>query len=350
MNSIEFKKILDVFDIHSITGSTKSVDGNLKSVYSWKGVDLAFGGTYYALVSGRVPYEVARIMSKKYPDYRDDVRIDGTYGYGCVGEKKFYPKDEMGNTYIDYYHVDSIEGLVYLLSEIKYFYEVRTYTEKSRKAFYREQKELLASVYRALIGEGNPSYTTEEWKMDHHICEPLESDEIRELVNQFDVTVNPYINAEVEVKDPSEFVDKAKMTVYYDRFNIMNMSIFVDGGKVEYRRDVDSNNEDEFLQYILFYDVNPDYIMSIDHTITSDYDEIRLYGFRRNYSNEGKIDLRYDMNTGIVHSTYGDDHHPMTEEEREFFISELNSALKVGQKIILGRMTKKNNNLAKKLK
>ena len=118
MNSIEFKKVLDVFDIHTKGELTDLVDGKVKSMYSWKGINLFFGGTYYALVKGQVPYEVARIMSKKYPDYRDDVRIDGTYGYGKVKDKKYYSKDEMGNTYVDTYHIDSIEGLVYIISEI----------------------------------------------------------------------------------------------------------------------------------------------------------------------------------------------------------------------------------------
>ena len=350
MNSIEFKKVLDVFNIHSITGSTKAVDGNLKMVYSWKGVDLAFGGTYYALVNGQVPYEVARIMSKKYPDYRDDVRVNGNYGYGKVKDKKYYPKDEMGNAYVDSYHVDSIEGLVYLLSEIKYFYEVRTYTEETRKALHREQKELLAKVYRSLLEEGNLSYTTEEWKKDHYIHDALEGGEIEELVSKFDETVNPYINLEVEVKDPHEFVDKVEMSVFYDRFNIIRMTIKVDGGEVEYLRDVEENKLSEYLQYDLYYDVKPDYIMNVDHTVTDDYDEIRLYGFKRNYSDEGGIDLRYDMRNGLVYSTYKKDLHPITEEERQLFIAELNKAIKVGQKLFLNRMTKKKNNLAKKLK
>ena len=351
MNSIEFKKVLDVFNIHSITGSTDLVDGKNKLVYSWKGVDLAFGGTYYALVKGRVPYEVARIMSKKYPDYRDDVRIDGTYGYGKVKDKKYYPKDEMGNTYVDSYHVDSIEGLVYLLSEIKYFYEVRTYTEESRKAFYHEQKELLAQVYRSLLDDANPTVTTEEWKKHHYIHDELKCEEIGELVSKFDETVNPYINSELEVKDPSEFVGNVVMEIYYDKFDIIRMSMLVDGGRADYSRDVEGNNKDEYLQYNLYYYPTPDYIMTVDHTVCDEYDEIRLYGFRKNdYSDDGKIDLRYDMRTGLVHSTYGKDYHPMTEDEKELFISELNKAIKMGEKLILKRMTKKPKNLEKKLK
>ncbi len=350
MNSIEFKKVLDVFDIHTKGGLTDLVDGKVKSMYYWKGINLFFGGTTYALVKGQVPYEVARIMSKKYPDYRDDVRIDGTYGYGKVKDKKYYSKDEMGNTYIDTYHIDSIEGLVYLLSEIKYFYEVRTYTEESRKAFYREQKEMLAQVYRSLLENGNPTITTEEWMKDHNIPVSEECDEIGELVNQFDGMVNPYINSEVEVKDPSEFVEKVKMHMVYGRRNLIRMSIDVDDVKAEYARDVEGRNQDEYLQYILSYDVTPNYRMSVDHTVCDEYDEIRLFGFEKNHSGEGKIDLRYDMRTGLVHSTYGNVHHPMTEDEKELFISEINKALKMGQKLILNRMTKKKNNLEKKLK
>ncbi len=351
MNSIEFKKVLDVFDIHTKGELTDLVDGKVKSMYSWKGINLFFGGTYYALVKGQVPYEVARIMSKKYPDYRDDVRIDGTYGYGKVKDKKYYSKDEMGNTYVDTYHIDSIEGLVYILSEIKYFYEVRTYTEESRKALVREQKELIAQVYRSLLEDGNPTITTEEWMKAHKIPVSEECDEIRKLVNQFDGVVNPYINGEVEVKDPSEFVGKVKMNMAYDRHNLICMYINVDGVKALYARDVEGRNQDEYLQYILSYDVTPTYRMSVDHTVCDEYDEIRLYGFRKNdYSDEGKMDLRYDMRTGLVHSTYGNVHHPMTEDEKELFISEINKALKMGQKLILNRMTKKKKNLEKKLK
>ncbi|MDE6292652.1 MAG: hypothetical protein K2L98_03110, partial [Bacilli bacterium] len=219
MNSIEFKKVLEAFDIHSITGDVIDNDGAKRDVYSWRGIDISFSGPEYypAFVKGCIPYEVARIVYKKYPEYRDDIRINGVHDYGKVREKKDYPKDKMGNAYIESYLIKSIEGLVCLLSEIQYFYEVRTYTEESRKAFYREQKEIIASVYRELIEEGNPNYSTEDWKKDHHISDDDEYDEIRELVSQFDETVNPYINSEVEVKDPREFIDKIKMKHYYGR-------------------------------------------------------------------------------------------------------------------------------------
>lgn len=350
MNSIEFKKVLDLFDIHSITGSTKSIDGKNKSFYSWRGIDVFFGGTYYAVVYGCVPYEVARIMSKKYPDYRNDVRINGNYGYGKVGDKKYYPKDEMGNTYIDTYHIDSVEGLIYLLSEIRYFYEVRTYTEETRKALYREQRELIARVYRELLEDANPSYATDDWKRDHGVPIKGEYDEIVELVKQFDETVNPYINSEVEVKDPIDFINKVKMNIYYGRFNELHMTLETDGGEARCFRGTESRDKSEFLQYVLFYKLRPDYIMDVDHTVCDEYDEIRLYGFKSDHSSDEGIDLRYDMNTGMVHSSYRNNYHPITEEERELFISELNKALKAGQKLILNRMTKKKINMAKKLR
>ena len=350
MNDIEFKKALDKFNIDFIIGSREVWDEKYEDVYSWRGINIVFGGLNCAIITGCIPYEVARILSKKYPDYRDDLRIDGTYGYGKVRDKEEYPKDEMGNSYIETYHVYSIEGLVYLLSEIKYFYEVRTFTEESRKKFYREQKEIIASVYRELIENVNPSYTIEEFKRDHGISSNKECGEISELVSQFDETVNPYINSEAEIKDPREFLDKAKMTIYYDEVLNSFWMGFKDGGVI-YIRNQDNirnqNNIRNYLQYDLFYEIKPDCTMDIMHTITDEHDEICLLG---DFPNKGTIKLRYDMRSGLVHSIYGEERHPITEEERELFISELNKALKVGQKLILHRMTKKKNNLAKKLK
>ncbi len=347
MNLIEFKKVLDVFDIHSITKSTKSINGKPKDVYSWGDIDIFFGGTYYAVVRGMVPYEVARILSKKYPDYRDDVRIHGDYGYGKVADKNCYPKDEMGNAYVESYHIDSIEGLVYLLSELKYFHNVRTYMEESRKAFYREQRELLASVYRKLLEDANLSYTTENWKEDRYIPDNNENGEIASLVRQFDETVNPYINSDIEVSDPQDFIGKIKMDINYRDWNIANMDIDTGNLHARYCRD---EEEGDFLQYDICYNPREGYFMNVDHTVTEDYDEIRLYGFKECHSGEDKIDLRYDMNTGLVHSTYGKEYHQITEEEKSLFISEINKAIKVGQRDILRPMTKKANNKVKKLR
>lgn len=349
MNSIEFKKVLEKFNIQSITGSVINYDGAKIDIYSWRGIDISFSGSdsYPVFVKGYVPYEVARILFKKYPDYRDDVRI-----YGKIGDKKNYPKDEMGNTFVDYYNVYSIEGLVYLLSEIKYFYEVRTYTEKSRKAFYREQKEIIASIYRELIEEVNLNYSTKDWKKDHHISDDDEYDEIRELVSQFDETINPYINFEVEVKVPNEFIDKVKMSFYYRQFKNFQIDIEGKGGKAVYSRDFNYCENKAFLRYLLDYYVDPNNLMIVDHVINDEYDEIRLYSFQSDHTadlDEIKIDLCYDMKSGLVHSNNNEDHHPITEEEKQLFIDELNKALKVGEKLILNPMTKKKKNLVKKL-
>lgn len=350
MNSIEFKKVLNAFGIKDVAGNTTIVDGKNKNYYSWKGVDIVFGGTYYAVVMGCVPYEVARIMSKRYPDYREDVRIHGCYGYGKVKDKKFYPTDDMGNAYIESYHIDSVEGLVYLLSEIKYFYEVRTYTEESRKALFREQHDILASIYQELIKEGNPTYTTEEWMKNHNIPINEEYDEIRELVKQFDEMVNPFINPEVEVKDPSEFVDKLNMEMYYGEDNLLSMTIRAKEAESHCNRELAAQDGKEFLQYDFYYDIEPDYIMNVNHTITDGYDEIRLYGFHEKGLGDDKIDLRFDMNKGVAYTLCNKNHHHITDEEREIFKRELEKAIKIGKKQIVNRMTKKSNNLVKRLK
>ena len=278
-------------------------------------------------------------------------------------------------------HVHNIEALIYLLSEIRYFYEVRNYTEESRKALISEQKELLASAYRELIEEINPTCTTEEWKEKQNISDYDEYDEIRELVRQFDKTANPYINLDVEVKDPSEFMDKVHMALcygnpykgckaesdYLSEF-INYVYMHMEGGDLSasYMR------YDNCLEYKLtYYDDN--LLIGVEHRITEDSDKICLHViligpinvddfFDKNDDepvdrhddelvdknvDESKtlLNLSYDMKTGLVEY----DSHPITKREKEIIIPILRNAIRVGQRIILESMTKKKNDVVNKL-
>ena len=78
---------------------------------SFNNISIKFGETYYAIVRGNIPLEVANIIYEKYPGNPYGIRING----GCDdwNPNKVHPH---------YYHIDSKEGLIVFITEMKDYY------------------------------------------------------------------------------------------------------------------------------------------------------------------------------------------------------------------------------------
>ena len=64
MNSVELKNVMDVLGIAKV-GTTTNTRRGESDLFTWDGLDIYFGGTYYTIVSGKVPLEVAQKIYDK---------------------------------------------------------------------------------------------------------------------------------------------------------------------------------------------------------------------------------------------------------------------------------------------
>ncbi len=305
-------------------------------------LDIYFSGTYYASIHGKIPYNLAKLLLKKYPKYIHDIRINGGAG-GFLDNRKYYKKDDLGNEYIGCYHIDSKEGLIYFLSEYNYYYDKIIYTQKLRKNLYHFQKKVLAEVNRRLLEIGNPKITTEMWLKAHDMKEIENvnvSQDLFSCVKEFDSIVNPFSNKACLMKHPSNYIDDVILSIASDYNNYFKMTITNDNGQIDHVRD--TRGKDDYIAYRIFYDVNENTIMEVNHYISYNEKEnvICIYRFNRDYSNSGKIDLRYDFLSGKAYSTYGSK-NKITIKEKELLIYEMKKAINQVKKITVKNMVQK---------
>lgn len=330
MNSLELRAVLDTFI-------------EVSKISTWREIKIYFSGTYYTVVEGKIPYSFAKFMLKKYSKYRHDIRVHGNSG-NEIYEKKYLKKDELGNPYVDCYHIDTKEGLIYFLSEYDYYFNQVICTEKLRKKLYRKQKEIIARVNEKLLEKGNPYITTEQWLKDHFMRETGDfeyTNEILHYVKEFDSVINPF-SAKYDMKNPLVYVDDITFTIFYDRKNSFRMIITSGNSKISHNRDI--RGIDDYVTYTLSYCINENIAVEIHHYISANNNEnvICLYKYNRNSfsSDNDKLDLRYDLLSNQSYSSYGEK-SPITFEEIELIVSELKKAIVVAKKITIKNMVKK---------
>lgn len=282
-------------------------------------------------------------MLKKYSKYKNDIRVHGNSG-DKIGSKEYLKKDDNGNPYVDCYHIDTKEGLIYFLTEYDYYCNQVVYTEKLRKKLYRKQKEIIADVNEKMLEKANPYITTEQWLEQHCMKETGNfeyTEEILKYVKEFDSVINPF-SGKYNMKKPIDYVDNVILNLYYDCTNSIRMRAKNDKYKLVHSRDAKFN--DDFLTYTFYYDIDSNLAMEIHNYISSKENQnvICLYSYRKNSSkfNYDYLDLRYDLLSNQAYATYGDK-ASITFEQKELLISELKRAIEEAKKFTIKNMTKK---------
>jgi len=77
MNRLEFNEVIKAFGIGKPLSTTTGRYGSIENVHYWGGLAIYFGGSYYTVVNGRIPLEVANIIYGKYPNNPYNIRVDG---------------------------------------------------------------------------------------------------------------------------------------------------------------------------------------------------------------------------------------------------------------------------------
>lgn len=370
MNRLEFNEVLKEFDIdNSLIDTTGRYNSNEES-HSWDNTSIYFSDSYYAIVKGRIPFEVDKIISEKYQKEQYGIRPVGSNN-SCnqvqfpdanslaipEESKNDASKKEAKNTYIETYHIDSKEGLIILLTELKDYYARKLGLPETEVQRYNE---ILSTINARILMKINPTITTYDWMgEDEQYCEkfldtivrdhntPFEH-EFREAIDQFDKTINPYINEDIELDSIENYSQKLDISASsYNsldgmyRENCCTMVIKAkDGtGKVRYYR------KPHGFTYHLMYTFGPQEYLDVLHYFTTIGDKETDIGehIYISYSGENskqKIDLRYNITKGLSGETY-EDKTPITTEQKVFVYNELVKATNLASRITIDNMQKK---------
>lgn len=174
--------------------------------------------------------------------------------------------------------------------------------------------------------------------------------EFRKAVDDFDKTINPFINQDIELDEVGSYIKKVNISANtYDskdndgmmRKNCCGMHItdLESGNKVIFYRNFDGFSYQ--LQYTLGEDQYLDVLHYYSTRETDDNDKGEFIAI--NYWGDNipqKIDIRYNLTKGIAGSTYGQK-TPIIPDQEKFVYDELLKAIELASSITLDNMKKK---------
>lgn len=384
MNRLEFNEVMKAVGINNPLSTTNGSNGTSEQVHYWQNIAIYFGGSYYAVIKGKVPLEVANIIYEKYPNNPYKIRVDG----GCsdwipikhatdekleqdirkyidqnLSENEYktarrnYLRRTNKNKYVPTYHIDTKEGLVILLTEMKDYFARK---KRIRETEVQRFDELMVTINAEILKKVKPSISAYEWMQadeeNNEIFSQTVSSgtktsfgkEFRKAIDEFDKVVNPFINEDIELDEIGNYLQKVNISANtYDSVDLKTRKdccevVITDletQNKVLYRR-----NPDGFL-YQLQYTFEKNRYLVVSHyysTAGSDENDkgevITIDYYGDNVPQE--IDIRYNLTKGVAGKTYGE-RTPITLEQKEFVYDELLKAIGMASSITIDNMKKK---------
>lgn len=350
MNRLELKTILEVLGIDELDEPRRNKLGRAQITYKWNNLRIS-SGKYRAVIEGKIPYRVAKLLAKKYGDEIScgDIRADGMYLGQRIKPESFYLKDKEGNSFVGVHDVYTKEALVHLLTEVDYYHKTGgVYTEELRRKFQSQQRALLNEINERLIKCGNPYISSEEWYADHNFTAVGENEDaltVLPFVKAFDGAVNPFSNEDYEMKSPEEYTDTVKLTIDADQYNNgLNMSISKDDVELSHIRTSEIDYDENNLSYTACYELAPDRLMTVSHvaSLRNKTNFVRVYEYERYSPLTSHVSLKYDLVSNSVSAAYDDNEsaHPITKEEKDLLLDRLKQATKVASSVTLQNMAK----------
>lgn len=375
MNKIEFKKIMNLFgNYHTLP----------KEIYLWNNLVIEFSGTYYTIIKGKVPYEVAQRIYEKYPQNEHSIRINGGYIDSepfdyvtdeqyqreisqyvnedldcqnfldkCKKSKKALYQRPNKNKYIDLYHIDTKEGLIILMTEILDYHNRQNNRSETEVA---KTQEYITQINQEMLDYIDPNISIHEWmSTDDETSEDFNQvvsldyettfgRQFRNALNQFDAAVNPYTNFTLSTTDLDELSNYLN-NVYIDIYPYSSKDdeerehcckMIIKDRKTEnytqHVRDIHgfSNTvtfklgEDELFQAVHFYAANGENI------------KIGYYG--KNCKN--RKELRYNISLGTI-TVNRENPRPIKPHEVAVMYDEILKAITLAKQVTIENMKKK---------
>lgn len=384
MNRLEFNEVMKAVGINNPLSTTNGSNGTSEQVHYWQNIAIYFGGSYYAVIKGKVPLEVANIIYEKYPNNPYKIRVDG----GCsdwipikhatdekleqdirkyidqnLSENEYktarrnYLRRTNKNKYVPTYHIDTKEGLVILLTEMKDYFARK---QRKRETEVQRFDELMATINAEILKKVKPSISAYEWMQadeeNNEIFSQTVSSgtktsfgkEFRKAIDEFDKVVNPFINEDIELDEIGNYLQKVNISANtYDSVDLKTRKdccevVITDletQNKVLYHRNPDG------FSYQLQYTLEKNRYLVVSHyysTAGSDENDkgevITIDYYGDNVPQE--IDIRYNLTKGVAGKTYGE-RTPITLEQKEFVYDELLKAIGMASSITIDNMKKK---------
>ncbi len=348
MNRFEFNIVMKTVGINNPLTTTEGRYGTREDVHYWNDLAIWFGGSYYTIVRGKIPLEVANIIYEKYPENPYNIRVNG----GC---DDWNPIDWSEGGYLKTYHIDSKEGLLIFLTEMKdYFLRKNNLPETEVKKY----DELLAKVNSEILKKVNPSISAfelmqgDEENKDNYNAS-IERDKrteigrlFRKAIFDFDKAVNPFLDESIELDDITNYIEKVNISG--DTFNSRNKK-YIKGCFLELS-DPESYNktiykrEDVGFSFELNYKLGDEQYLNVHHYFsTSDNDESdKGEVISISYYGDNDTNIKFNITNGKAGETYKEK-TPANMEQICFVYDELLKATKLASEITTEKMMKKSN-------
>lgn len=386
MNRLEFNEVLRSVGINN-SPLTTTVKCGFEEVRFWHNIAIYFGSSDCAIVKGKVPLEVANIIYQKYPNNPYEIRVNGgrsdlepnehaiddkyktdiqeymdqsldDYEYleKCKKARKNLLRRINENKYIDTYHIDTKEGLVILLLEMKdYFARKQGLVETEVQKF----NELMATINSRILQKVNPYISTYQWmQTDQENSESFLKTvevttktpfgkEFRNVIDKFDSVINPFINMDVDLDDAINYLSKVNISAntynieqetYRENCCELHITEISSKNKVSYYR------RHNGFSYQLTYTLgDQQYLEVLHYYSTSGEHKDRGEGIYINYFGDNipqEIDVRYNIPQGVVGKTCGE-RIPITLEQKEWIYEELLKAINLASSVTIENMKKR---------
>lgn len=394
MNKFEFNEVIKAVAINNPSLVTGDRYGSDADEYNLNGLTINFSGTYYAVVSGRIPLEVANIIYQKYPGNPYRIRVDGgcvdynpndaaiddeyeveTNGY--IAEKtemeylfkKFaiarekLNKRENNNKYLNTYHIDTKEGLLIFITEMQDYFLRKQNMLETEVAKY---DELLVFVYSEILKKVDPSLSAYKWmqidplnkKFYNDLIKQDEQSNFRSLfrtaILEFDKAINPFISDDIELDEMENYINKIKISA--DKFCEVNGKYRDNCCDLKICDNDNSNNYTEYYRH-------PDGFKFKLNYKFGDYDYLTLMHYFNVSSKNGKnlereevIEIIYDgknckkpidLKFNLVDDKICESYEPKTAatfKQIAFIYDELLKATSYASSITIENMQKQDSN------
>ena len=262
MNRFEFNKIMETIGLPDAIMGSREYNGKRERAYLWQDLIIHFGGTDYAVVHGKNLLEFAKTIYEKYPDNHYGIRVNGgsndlnpadwavdhkyqeyaqklgnerakgnlsnaEYRLKLKAARNELEGRPIDNKYIKDYHIDTKEGLLIFLTEMKdYFLRKNNLPETEVEKY----DELLATVTSEILSDVNPRISASEWmqtfddenkeiynatisRYNENQCDRA----FIEAIKDFDEAVNPFSRKDIKTKEPSDYLKNVTITAYVDK-------------------------------------------------------------------------------------------------------------------------------------
>ena len=257
MNRLEFNKTMKTIELPGAIMISREYNGKRERAYLWQNLIIHFGGTYYAVVYGKIPLEVAKTIYEKYPENHYGIRVDGgrddlnpadwaldckyqiaalklgnEWGEGNLSRDEFRLKLKaarnefegrpIDNKYIECYHIDTKEGLLIFLTEMKDYFSRKNNLPETEVEKY---DELLATVTSEILSDVNPRISASEWMQTFddenkgiynatasRYNETQYGRAFTKAIKDFDEAVNPFSRKDIKTKEPSDYLKDVTIT------------------------------------------------------------------------------------------------------------------------------------------